>query len=207
MGSRQRQNAGRSSGCAWRTRGNLTTMKRGLLAIALVLLLGTAAAAQQGPVREIPFELELRSGFSPDPRAIVVEITPAEWIEAETIDGSYGFYTPGPVVLLDYQDAGIFNLYISVESPTDTVLAVFGPDGRTDAADDTQGFNPGVAVADPLSGLYMIHVGAYTRAPLTATIIISEIGIFPRRLRGTGDARGGLSQTTPTRSGAGGTGR
>lgn len=198
-----------SSGCAWLSRGTLVPMKRGALFLALVLPAAAILPAQQGPVQEIPVEMTLRSGFSPDPFVMVVDITPEEWIEAETIDNTYGFYTPGPVVLLDYRDAGIFNLYISVESPTDTVLAVYGPDGRVDAADDTQGFNPGVAVADPLSGGYVVHVGAYTRAPLTATVIISEISIFPRRSGGAESpgSRRDLRGSSSGRSGLGGTGR
>lgn len=145
---------------------------RRLAVVAILLASAGALVAQEAT------EITLSSGFEPDPYTVVIETVPVDWLRVETRDGAYGFYTAGPVILLDYRDAGPFNLYISVESATDTVLAVIEPDGTISAADDVRGLDPGVAIPDPVNGIYEIHVGAYTRAALTATVTISEIGLF-----------------------------
>ena len=136
--------------------------------LSLCLAAAAALAGAQSPALAQDVSLDpnfgtvnLRSGFTPDPR--VVPVQSGGNIDAETIDPSCrGFISNAPDVRL-YYDAGSLPLIISVASSADTTLVINGPDGRWYCDDDggVNGLNPMVRFDDPESGRYEIWVGTY----------------------------------------------
>ena len=89
--------------------------------------------------------------------------------------GYFGYVNESPDFDL-YYEAGDFSLTIRVESKSDTVLLINGPDGEWLFSDDSDGLNPGITLRRPQSGLYDIWVGtAYSGDLPPARLIITEI--------------------------------
>ena len=106
--------------------------------------------------------VNLRTGFTPDPR--VVPVVSGGNIDASRIRGDCrGFISSSPDVRLVFNTRGNLPLIISVASGADTTLVVNGPDGRFLCDDDggVNGLNPSIRINRPRSGRYEIWVGSY----------------------------------------------
>src|ERR1051325_1820568 len=108
-----------------------------------------ALAASVGAIASIPAsaqningrpnfgQVNLRSGFNPDPR--VVSVVSGGSIPAPRLRGAgpcRGFISSSPDVRLVYQASGRYPLIISVDSNEDTTLVINGPDGSFRCDDD-----------------------------------------------------------------------
>jgi hypothetical protein len=120
--------------------------------------------------------VNLRTGFTPDPR--VVSVQSGGNLDASRVASNCaGFITSQPDVRLVFE-AGSLPLIISVASGADTTLVVNGPDGRWYCDDDggMNGLDPSLRFNHPASGRYEIWVGTYGRAALqNARLNISEL--------------------------------
>lgn len=120
--------------------------------------------------------VSLQAGFTPDPYN--VDLQSGGTIDASVAISSScrGFIAQAPDVRLNYS-AGSWPLIISVNSSSDTTLAINGPDGQWYCDDDGgQGLNPSLRWGSPPSGQYDIYVGTYGDASLrSATLSISEV--------------------------------
>ncbi len=148
-----------------------------MLAAAVALVAGGAPASAQDTSADPNFgTVNLRAGFTPDPR--VVPVQSGGEINAETIDPSCrGYISDAPDVRLIYR-AGSLPLIISVDSAADTTLVVNAPDGQWYCDDDggVIGLNPMVRFEDPESGRYEIWVGTYgSSSNERARLHISEL--------------------------------
>jgi hypothetical protein len=155
----------------------MSIRKNLMLAAVAALVAGAGPATAQDMNADPNFgTVNLRSGFTPDPR--VVSVQSGGDIDAETIDPSCrGFISNAPDLRL-YYDAGSLPLIISVASSADTTLVINGPDGRWYCDDDggAYGLNPMVRFDDPGSGRYEIWVGTYgSTANARARVHISEL--------------------------------
>jgi hypothetical protein len=124
--------------------------------------------------------VNLRSGFTPDPR--VVPVVSGGQINASRVRGSgtcRGFISAAPDVRLVYSASGNYPLIISVASNADTTLVINTPDGRWLCDDDggENGLNPSIRLQRPRSGRYEIWVGSYRAGQNSrARVHISEVG-------------------------------
>ena len=149
--------------------------------VLLIAFLSSAAAAAPALAQDTGAparyrEIELDSGFTPDPQVIAVEA--GGNINATRLGSPCtGFIAGPPDVRLTY-NAGSLPLIISVASGADTTLVVNGPDGRWYCDDDggVNGMNPQVRFNSPASGRYEIWVGTYGGPELrNARLHISEL--------------------------------
>jgi hypothetical protein len=150
-------------------------MRRTLLFAAVAATVSTAALAQPNFNANPSFgTINLSSGFSPDPR--VIAVTAGGRYSAQSIDPDCrGSVANAPDVRLNYE-SGSLPLIISVDSDSDTTLAVNGPDGTWYCNDDTNGVNPVVRFDSPQSGRYDIYVGHYQEGSrIPARLYISEL--------------------------------
>jgi hypothetical protein len=137
-----------------------------LLAVAAsaAAIFAIPAAAQNVNGRPNYGTVNLRTGFTPDPR--VVPVVSGGDIDASRIRGNggcRGFISGSPDVRLVFNTQGNLPLIISVDSNSDTTLVVNGPDGRFLCDDDggVNGLNPSIRINRPRSGRYEIWVGSY----------------------------------------------
>jgi hypothetical protein len=150
-----------------------------LAALSLAIAAGTAfaqgkgGAAPPGPNVTEPARYEtidLRAGFTPDPREVRVEaggeldasVLGGEcvgWIDATRAD-----------VTVNYTAAGAPLAFLA-ESRSDTTLVVRAPDGSWLCNDDFQGLNPGVIIPRPASGEYRIWVGTFNQGRPEAAVL------------------------------------
>ena len=122
--------------------------------------------------------LSLRAGFDEDPRIVTVQA-------GGDLDGSratsgqcWGSISEAPDVWLDYSANEDFDLYLSMESASDTTMMVLAPDGNWLCDDDSAGnLNPGIHIASPMSGRYAIWSGRFSDGSLAdASLFVSELG-------------------------------
>ncbi len=147
-------------------------------ALAFAVIVGAAGAAQACPdyqARPSFGQIDLRSGFEPDPYRRNI-----------TAGGGYslgncGFDAVGWVAVSPdfdlYYTAGDYPLTISVESSVDTILLINDPDGEW-WYDDDGGVGAGalVRIANPKSGLYDIWIGTYDRGSgIPGRLVITEL--------------------------------
>lgn len=120
--------------------------------------------------------VNLRSGFTPDPR--VISLRAGGSVAASNIaSGCAGYVSRSPDVELIYT-AGSLPLIISNSASTDTTLVVYGPDGQWYCDDDSgvNGLNPSVRFNRPMGGTYDIWVGTYSSgASQQSRLHISEV--------------------------------
>jgi hypothetical protein len=149
------------------------------MAASAAAILAIPAAAQNVNGRPNFGTVNLRSGFTPDPR--VVPVVSGGSINATRVRGRgtcRGFISASPDVRLVYA-SGSFPLIISADSNSDTTLVVNTPDGRWLCDDDSgeRGLNPSIRIDRPRSGRYEIWVGSYRAgANSRARLHISEVG-------------------------------
>ena len=147
-------------------------MKKLLLLFTVVLFVASGAFAQDFTLEPPYGEVELESGFLPDP--YVVEILAGGSVDlgrsrvSRLPRGATGYVASAPDLNLIY-DAGGFDLTIRVRGyGEDTVLLVNDPEGRWYFNDDNEDFedgdwlDPSITIVRPLSGLYNIWVGTYS---------------------------------------------
>ena len=116
-------------------------------------------------------DIELTSGFSPDP-----------YTHSATAGGSYntsemgygGFVSIAPDFDL-YYTPGTYSLTIKAESSEDTILLINTPGGEWLYNDDFEGLNPGITIDTPEDGLYNIWIGSYGSENVDAKLIITEL--------------------------------
>lgn len=149
------------------------------IALALAATVGVIpASAQNFNLRPNYGTVNLRTGFTPDPR--VVNVRSGGNIDASRISSACrGFISNAPDVRLNFVAGSRLPLIISVGSRTDTTLIVNGPDGRWHCDDDGGrfGMNPSLRFDNVQSGRYEIWVGTYGQRNVTAPaqVHISEL--------------------------------
>jgi hypothetical protein len=132
------------------------------MAASAAAIFAIPAAAQDVNGRPNFGTVTLRTGFTPDPR--VVSVVSGGNIAASRIRSTCnGFISANPDARLVFTTDGDLPLIISVDSGSDTTLAVNGPDGRWRCDDDggVNGLNPSIRYDTPQSGRYEIWVGSY----------------------------------------------
>ncbi len=135
--------------------------------------------SQQGPdYRAAPLRgrVTLASGFRPDP--YTVDVT-AGGPDENPIDGvgCVGYIDSAqPDVVVDYTASGVLDLYVNVESASDTALLIHMPSGDWLCDDDGgEALNPRVHIQNPESGAYAIWVGTFGEDVDDAELHISEL--------------------------------
>jgi hypothetical protein len=122
----------------------------------------------------------LAGGFMPDPASYAVEAGGSVSLSLAIGESATGGWCPGnttrtPTLRIAYDGEG--PLFISMESDTDTTLAVNGPDGAWTCDDDSLGnLNPSLSYGTARAGVYDVFAGTFAdseNAP--ATIYVSEI--------------------------------
>ncbi len=146
-----------------------------LAAVTALLMVASAAHAQDPSATATYGEVSLSSGFTPDPHS--VSPTAGGSIDASTRNSSS---SQGSIALApDYEvtySAGSLPLYFYVHASSDTTLVVNGPDGQWYCDDDSNGgTNPQVTFNSPRSGTYDIWVGTYGGGTTPATLFVTEL--------------------------------
>lgn len=155
-------------------------MRTSLPLLAVLGLVTSAPAAALDPDPSAPSlngEVTLQSGFPGDPRVISVR---AGGINRARMLGSdcTGYVANQPDYRITYQPrTGTLPLIFSVQSESDTMLAVRAPNGRWYCDDDSGGGStPALRFNNPLPGRYAIFVGTYSSgANAAARLRISEL--------------------------------
>jgi len=122
----------------------------------------------------------LVGGFMPDPASYAVEAGGAMSLSMAIGESAMGGWCPGnttraPTLRITYDGQG--PLFISMESDTDTTLAVNGPDGAWTCDDDSLGsLNPSLSYDTPRAGVYDVFAGTFMDGEtVPAMIYVSEI--------------------------------
>lgn len=156
----------------------MTLFGRVLAAAAAITLTAAPAYAQriQSGAQGTFGQVQLRSGFTPDPH--VTTVNAGGPIDVSTVsDNCRGFIAERPSFTLRYR-RGELPLYVGVVSDEDTTLVVKGPNGQWMCDDDSgDDLNPVISWDNPRSGRYQIWVGRFGGADLIpAQLYISEVG-------------------------------
>ena len=151
-------------------------MKIRVLTIAAIVAMSATAVAQDITQAPTYSTLDLNTGFVPDPNTVSLAAGGSIEVSSDLGAGCTGYVANAPDVRLNYTAGETFPLNIYVTSDADTTLVVNLPDGSWLCNDDSQGFNPLLTMASPMSGQYDIWVGSYDGDSLpAATLKISEI--------------------------------
>lgn len=161
----------------------MSKIARILAAGAALAAMATAgvAVAQNFNLNPTYGTVNLAAGFRPDPHVVNVMSGGGGGgtVDATTLGSPcVGIISNAPDLRLNYT-AGAYQLMVSVDSPSDTTLAINGPDGRWYCDDDggNNGLNPLVQFANPGSGQYDIYIGTYGQdTNEQAQLYVSEIG-------------------------------
>jgi hypothetical protein len=148
---------------------------RFLLALAVLLTLGTSAAQAQDWTLDPTYgNVNLERGFLPDPHA--VELTAGGSVDVNVGGCTYGHVANAPDVDFYYDTDGGADLYIYAVSGSDTTVLVNTPSGTWLCDDDGYGDgDPIVVISKAESGLYNIWVGTYGDEMASANLYISEV--------------------------------
>ena len=154
----------------------MTTPISALAAAAMALAASPLIACPDYQAAPTFGDINLVAGFTPDP--FVRNITAGGTTSIEGCGGSgwAGFVSTAPDFDL-YWDGSSAQLTIAVQSTTDAVLLINGPDGTWYYIDDYRGSDPALIFSNPQPGLYDIWVGSYDgsrRNP--GRLIITELG-------------------------------
>ncbi|MGD9816961.1 MAG: hypothetical protein AB7Q23_05490 [Hyphomonadaceae bacterium] len=120
---------------------------------------------------------DLVSGFEPDPHQQEIAAGGGIDMGALGVEGCVGWIAQAPDYRVNFT-AGEngYPLIFSVLSEADTVLVINDAEGNWVCNDDTDGFNPKVVFATPVSGQYDIWVGTYSEGDLQQSVLsVSEI--------------------------------
>ena len=148
-------------------------MKRLWFVVALAMVLGAGAFAQDVSLAPTYGDVELEYDFRPDP--YIVQLEAGGPINLEGM-GYFGYVYDAPDVDL-YYTAGPYSLTIKVQNAGgDTILLVNSPDGEWHFNDDTNGLDPAITFQKPASGLYDIWIGTvYEGEIFDAQVAITEM--------------------------------
>jgi hypothetical protein len=122
-------------------------------------------------------QVELRSGYEPDPYKVTVLGGGPVDSNTANADCNGGFIAERASFTLRYT-AGDLPLFIGANSDADTTIAVRAPNGEWVCNDDSNGLNPMVSWESPRSGRYQIWVGRFGTPDESAAamLYISELG-------------------------------
>jgi len=148
-------------------------------AAALTLLAAPAYAQQLNSGANGTYgNVQLRSGFTPDPHATTVNAGGA-YDASQISDECRGYIDTRASFTLRYR-AGELPLFIGATSDADTTIVVRAPDGTYKCDDDSAGaLNPVVSWETPRSGRYQIWVGRFGVESETTPAIINVSEIAP----------------------------
>lgn len=140
------------------------SIKRALAAVSLVVLAALPAGAQDFNANPNFGTVNLRTGFTPDPRVVAIRSGGNINFQNQQSD-CRGYISNSPDVRLNFE-GGSLPLILSVNSRADTTLIVNAPDGRWYCDDDggNEGLNPSIRFNNPRSGRYEIWIGTYGSA-------------------------------------------
>jgi len=168
--------------------------------IAMALTMTASVSAQDYSLQPSFGSINLSSGFLPDPYER--RLTAGGAIRAQDrFSNCRGYIANAPDFSL-YYTAGSQDLFINVDSESDTTLVVNGPDGRWYCDDDgaDSPFNPLLHWPTPQSGRYDIWVGTYrSGSGVPATLFISELGESTVRDGLSMSSRTGVDISAPAR--------
>ena len=151
-------------------------MIRTLVAVsALAMAVAPAAMAQDYSQEPNYGSINVTTGFVPDP--IVIALASGGDVDASTISPDCnGYISNAPDFRVNYEAGTTFPLIISALSDNDTTLVINGADGQWYCNDDSDGLNPAVTFATPVSRQYDIWVDTYGEAAVyPAGLYISEV--------------------------------
>ena len=151
----------------------------GLAGAAIVALVCATGAAQACPDWQLdpPFgAVNLSAGFLPDPYQRSVTAGGAYNLQNCGFS-SAGYVARAPDFDLYYDAANGVPLTFYVESSFDTILLINAPDGSWYFDDDSHGnFDPAIYFDQPMTGLYDVWIGAYSRGSgLRARLFVTEL--------------------------------
>lgn len=148
-------------------------MKKVALIAALATLLAGPVAAQNAGLTANYGEINLRSGFTPDPYR--VQVTAGGSVNGGALPGSCtGMISEAPDFEVSYS-AGSLPLVFRTLSSSDTTLIINGPDGSWSCDDDSYGDGDAeVRFNRPQSGTYDIWIGTFGGGTSSATLLITE---------------------------------
>lgn len=137
-------------------------MKAAFAATCLALSLAALPAAACPDWEAAPNfgEIELSSGFQPDPMHRRITAGGTADLSRCFTSGEAGYVTDRPDFDL-YWKGSSNQLTIAVETKADAVLLINAPDGSWHYSDDYRGSNPAVTFQNPEEGLYDIWIGSY----------------------------------------------
>lgn len=145
----------------------LKTVVLGLLGLGVGLgglRAGTVAAQAWPDWSGTPLygEIDLMSGFTPDPYSIDVVAGGTTEVGSLSLGGGCtGFITAEQPDFRVWYQAGSYPLSFFVESDADTTLVINGPGSEWFCNDDFNGANPAVIFTSPASGQYDVWIGVY----------------------------------------------
>ncbi|WP_374597502.1 peptidase S1 [Brevundimonas sp.] len=148
-------------------------MKKVALIAALATLVAGPVAAQNAGLTANYGEINLRSGFTPDPYR--VQVTAGGSVNGGALPGSCtGMISEAPDFEVSYS-AGSLPLVFRTLSSSDTTLIINGPDGSWSCDDDSYGDGDAeVRFNRPQSGTYDIWIGTFGGGTSSATLLITE---------------------------------
>lgn len=148
-------------------------MKKVVLIAALATLVAGPVAAQNAGLTANYGEINLRSGFTPDPYR--VQVTAGGSVNGGALPGSCtGMISEAPDFEVSYS-AGSLPLVFRTLSSSDTTLIINGPDGSWSCDDDSYGDGDAeVRFNRPQSGTYDIWIGTFGGGTSSATLLITE---------------------------------
>lgn len=136
----------------------------------------SSASFDQLDVFEDPYygDVHLESGFMPDP--YIKTITAGGSVDLSQY-GHTGYSGRKPDIDFYFTPSGNTGekLTISVQSETDTILLINGPEETWYFSDDADGTNPAIIFSNPNGGLYSIFVGTFDSGTAEAELMISEL--------------------------------
>lgn len=154
-------------------------MKKCLI-VLLVFGVAFGLAAQDYMLDPNFGDVELESGFQPDPYE--VDLLSGGSVDLETSEEidifATGYVSEAPDVDFYYESDGIFDLTFWVDGyGEDTILLINGPDGSWYFDDDSAGgVDPEIVFPSAEGGLYSIWIGSYYDDEfLDVTLLITEL--------------------------------
>jgi hypothetical protein len=134
------------------------------------------ALAQNVSANPISSTLNLRSGFTPDPRTVQV-VAGGDRDASELGPNCTGFISDSPDVRLNYT-AGSIPLTFKTETGADSALVINLPDGSWVCDDDSNGnLDAKIRLPKPRSGQYDVWIATLSKGQLSsgAKLIITEL--------------------------------
>lgn len=144
-------------------------------AVVTGMVMALPAVAQDASLAPSFANLNLTSGFLPDPTT--VDLVAGGGVDASNLgNGCNGMIANAPDVKLTWRNSGTSQLTIGAVSGGDTTLVINMPDGSWLCDDDSGGdLDPAVVIGNPPSGVYDIWVGTLGEGDGRARLFISEL--------------------------------